>query len=73
MLWRLRAAAGRWLRDLRTVLSFLREHHGVPREARDRLAELARDKHVLVATRLPGATDGPPCAVTVIQPGGAIT
>ena len=73
MPWRPRAAAGRWLSDLRTVLAFLREHRGVPRAAHDRLAELARDKHVLVATRPPGATDGPPCAVTVIQPGGAIT
>ena len=70
MPWRPRAAAARWLSDLRTVLAFLREHRGVPRAAHDRLAELARDKHVLVATRPPGATDGPPCAVTVIQPGG---
>jgi len=71
--WRPRAAAGRWLSDLRTVFAFLREHRGVPRAAHDRLAALARDNLALVATRLPGATDGPPCAVTVIQPGGAIT
>ena len=73
MPWRPLAAAGRWLRELRTVLAFLREHRGAARVARDRLAELARDKHVLVATRLPGTTDGPPYAMTVIQPGGAIT
>ena len=33
MPWRPRAAAGRWLSDLRTVLAFLPEHRGVPRAA----------------------------------------